>query len=40
MCVCETNQSGVPMNDQGCAPRSKPIFSSGIRQYVCTAARE
>ena len=29
-CVCETNQVGVPMNDHGCAPRSKPIFSSGI----------
>ena len=39
-CVCDTNQLGVAMNDQGWAPRSKPIFSSGTRQYVCTAARE
>ena len=32
MWVCETIQVGVPMNDQGCAPRSKPIRNSGIRQ--------
>ena len=29
MWVCETNQVGVPMNDHGCAPRSKPSFNSG-----------
>ncbi len=29
MCVCETNQVGVPMNDHGWAARSKPIFNSG-----------
>ena len=38
--ACETNQVGVLMNDQGWAPRSNPSFSSGTRQYVCTAARE
>ena len=30
--VCETNQLGVAMNDQGWTPRSKPSFISGIRQ--------
>lgn len=28
------------MNSHGCAPKSNPSFNSGIRQYVCTAARE
>ena len=27
-----TNQFGVVMNDQGCAPRSNPSFSSGTLQ--------
>ena len=30
--VCETNQFGVLMNDQGWPPRSNPSFSSGTRQ--------
>ena len=29
---CEINQVPVAMNPQGCPPRSKPIFSSGILQ--------
>ena len=40
MCVCDTNHVGVPMNDHGCPPKSKPMFISGMCQYVCTAARE
>ena len=32
MCVCETNQVGVAIKAQGCAPKSKPTFSSGMRQ--------
>ena len=39
-CVCDTSQVGVPIKSHGCAPRSNPILSSGMRQYVCTAARE
>ncbi len=39
-CVCDKNQVAVPMKSQGWAPRSKPIFNSGMRQYDWTAARE
>jgi hypothetical protein len=38
--VCVMNHVAVAMKPQGCEPRSKPSLSSGIRQQLCTAARE
>ena len=34
------NHVAVAMKPHGWEPRSKPSLSSGIRQQLCTAARE